>query len=109
MAKNVKHVWGIDVVRHAVEDAKLNARMNRMYVISTCRFRNASYLLLIVVWYSDIDNVTFMCGKVEDLIMNAIETFANEDFVAVVNPPRSGLRENDCCFFISLIFLGFIG
>lgn len=65
LAKNSKHVYGIEIVSDAIKNAKENARMN------------------------GIDNASFIVGKVEDkindLIKNGVDTI-------VLDPPRKGLE-----------------
>lgn len=62
LSKYVRDVTGIEVVKSAIDDALYNKEIN------------------------DINNVNFICGKVEDYI----NKFENIDLV-VVDPPRSGL------------------
>ncbi len=40
----------------------------------------------------DIDNAEFICGKAEDTLKNIIHRFESEKVIAIVDPPRSGLR-----------------
>ncbi|BFZ05476.1 hypothetical protein BsWGS_08515 [Bradybaena similaris] len=73
MAKKVKHVIGIEMCPQAVEDAKVNAEIN------------------------EIDNATFHCAKVEDIlnnVMSSVEFSCPNDIVAVVDPPRPGLHKD---------------
>ncbi len=62
LSKNVKRIIGIEVNRFAIEDAIKNAKIN------------------------SVNNIEFLCGKVENLIdkVNDVDTI-------VVDPPRSGL------------------
>jgi len=62
LSKYVRDVTGIEVVKSAIDDALYNKVIN------------------------GIDNVNFICGKVEDYI----DKFKDIDLV-VVDPPRSGL------------------
>lgn len=65
LSKNAKKVYGIEVVKDAVKDAKENTRIN------------------------NIKNADFMVGKVEDLLPKlCIKQRAD---VVFVDPPRSGL------------------
>lgn len=69
-SKYVKKVYGIEIVEQAIEDAKENARINK------------------------IDNAEFYAGDVEkvfDKIMNEKQVFPD---VVVVDPPRKGLDMN---------------
>lgn len=67
LAKKVKHVYGIEVVKEAIDNAKENALFN------------------------GIDNVDFFCTKVEDKIGDLIN---NDIDAVVVDPPRKGLDKN---------------
>ena len=40
-----------------------------------------------------ITNITFHCGKVEDVINGVMKTLRASDVVAIVDPPRAGLRK----------------
>ncbi|XP_069071377.1 tRNA (uracil-5-)-methyltransferase homolog A [Pleurodeles waltl] len=68
LAKKVKKVIGIEICQEAVEDAKVNARIN------------------------ELTNIEFRCGKAEDLFPNLINSLALQNPVAVVDPPRAGLH-----------------
>ncbi|CAG5119127.1 unnamed protein product [Candidula unifasciata] len=70
MAKKVKQVIGIEMCPQAVEDAKVNAAIN------------------------EIDNATFHCAKVEDIISKVMASVDSSDIVAVVDPPRPGLHKD---------------
>lgn len=73
---NLARVVGIEMVAEAIEDAKVNAEENKIN-----------------------ENMTFLVGKVEDHI-DRVLTLAKEKcepntetrIVAIVDPPRSGLR-----------------
>lgn len=39
-----------------------------------------------------VTNIEFHCGKVEDLLMAVLFRLDSKDVVAVVDPPRAGLR-----------------
>lgn len=69
LAKNAKHVTGIEIVEPAIASAKVNAKIN------------------------NIDNVSFICNDIE----NEILKYENKDEffdVVVVDPPRKGLEAN---------------
>ncbi|USS85599.1 23S rRNA (uracil(1939)-C(5))-methyltransferase RlmD [Fructilactobacillus myrtifloralis] len=66
MAPQVKHVYGVDVVKEAIQDARTNAKLNH------------------------IENVTFVTGKAEDQ-MQKWEADGIKPDVIVVDPPRKGL------------------
>ncbi|WP_413627019.1 23S rRNA (uracil(1939)-C(5))-methyltransferase RlmD [Fructilactobacillus vespulae] len=68
MAPNVKHVYGVDVVKEAIEDARTNAKLNQ------------------------IDNATFVVGKAEKQMKLWAEDGIKPD-VIVVDPPRKGMDE----------------
>ncbi|ANZ57966.1 23S rRNA (uracil-5-)-methyltransferase RumA [Fructilactobacillus lindneri] len=75
MAPEVKHVYGVDVVKEAIEDARTNAKLNH------------------------IENATFVVGKAEGQ-MKKWETDGIKANVIVVDPPRKGL---DASFIESAI------
>lgn len=68
VSKKVKRIYGIEIVKDAVRDAKENARLNH------------------------IDNVNFMAGKVEQLLPKLSSKMKAD--VVFVDPPRSGLDKN---------------
>lgn len=69
LAKDSRHVYGIESVKKAVEDAKENAKIN------------------------DIANVTFLAGKAERESMKLIDKGIRPD-VIVVDPPRKGCHKD---------------
>lgn len=68
LAKNAKHVYGVEIVPQAIIDAKANAQLNQL------------------------DNVTFETGKAEEVIPNWYRSGIKAD-VLVVDPPRKGCDE----------------
>ncbi|MCD8916074.1 23S rRNA (uracil(1939)-C(5))-methyltransferase RlmD [Staphylococcus simulans] len=68
MAEQAKHVYGVEVVPAAIEDAKKNAKLN------------------------GYDNTTFVCGKAESVIMDWKQQGIQPD-VVMVDPPRKGCDE----------------
>ncbi|MBT2731150.1 23S rRNA (uracil(1939)-C(5))-methyltransferase RlmD [Carnobacterium sp. ISL-102] len=68
LAKNAKHVYGIEVIEPAVENAKANAELN------------------------NIDNVTFEAGAAEEVMVAWAEEDRTADLL-VVDPPRKGLEK----------------
>ncbi|WP_246615675.1 23S rRNA (uracil(1939)-C(5))-methyltransferase RlmD [Aneurinibacillus thermoaerophilus] len=68
LAQKAKHVFGVEIVPEAIEDAKRNARLNEM------------------------DNVTFAVGEAETVIPRWYEE-GNVADVIVVDPPRKGCDE----------------
>lgn len=65
LAKEGKHVYGVEIVPQAIEDARANAKLNKM------------------------DNVTFAVGKAEEVIPDWFKQGIKAD-VLVVDPPRKG-------------------
>jgi len=66
LAQKAKHVYGVEIVPEAIEDAKKNAALN------------------------GIENVTFEAGPAEKVIPKWVEKGIKAD-VIVVDPPRKGL------------------
>lgn len=62
-------VLGLELIPEAVQDAKANAKLNA------------------------IDNCEFFTGKAEDILHSVLMRAGGEDIIAVVDPPRAGLRE----------------
>lgn len=78
LAKKAKHVYGVEVVPQAIEDARENAAINQ------------------------IDNATFYVGKAEEVLPGFYETNLKTDLetnsmkhpdIIVVDPPRKGCDE----------------
>lgn len=77
LAPKVKKVIGIEVVKEAIEDAKENAKIN------------------------GIENVEYFQGKIEDLLDEKLDNVITQysgsdidiDIVAIIDPPRPGLRK----------------
>uniref|UniRef100_A0A8C9YI91 tRNA (uracil(54)-C(5))-methyltransferase n=1 Tax=Sander lucioperca TaxID=283035 RepID=A0A8C9YI91_SANLU len=68
LAKRVKKVIGIELCQEAVEDAKVNAKLN------------------------GLSNVEFHCGKAEDVFPNILNALVSPNLTAIVDPPRAGLH-----------------
>uniref|UniRef100_A0A4W6EPY4 tRNA (uracil(54)-C(5))-methyltransferase n=1 Tax=Lates calcarifer TaxID=8187 RepID=A0A4W6EPY4_LATCA len=68
LAKRVKKVIGIELCQEAVEDAKVNAKLN------------------------GLSNVEFHCGKAEDVFPNILSALVSRSVTAIVDPPRAGLH-----------------
>ncbi|XP_028312740.1 tRNA (uracil-5-)-methyltransferase homolog A [Gouania willdenowi] len=68
LAKRVKKVIGIELSQEAVEDAKVNAKLN------------------------GLNNVEFHCGKAEDVFPNILNAVVSPSVTAIVDPPRAGLH-----------------
>lgn len=66
-SKYAKQVYGIEIVKQAVEDARINANLN------------------------DINNIDFICGDVEDAFDELIKKEKVKPDVIIVDPPRRGL------------------
>lgn len=65
LSKQAKKVYGVEIVPEAIEDAKINAEVNK------------------------VENVEFILGKSEEVIAKLIEEGIHAD-VVVVDPPRKG-------------------
>ncbi|XP_037536527.1 tRNA (uracil-5-)-methyltransferase homolog A [Nematolebias whitei] len=68
LAKRVKKVIGIELCQEAVEDARVNAKLN------------------------GLSNVEFHCGKAEDVFPNILNAVVSPNVTAIVDPPRAGLH-----------------
>ncbi|CAF0862793.1 unnamed protein product [Brachionus calyciflorus] len=69
LAKRCKQVIGVEIIQEAIEDAKINAKLN------------------------NIENVEYHCGKAEDVLPNILKRFGKDDkIIAIVDPPRAGLH-----------------
>ena len=66
----VKQVYGIEIVKQAIQDAKENARMK------------------------GVENVSFTCGDVEEVLKDLVEKENIKPNVIFVDPPRRGLDQN---------------
>lgn len=69
LAKAAKEVYGVEIVPEAIEDAKENARINKL------------------------DNLTFELGNAEEKMQHWANAGVDPD-VIVVDPPRKGLTAN---------------
>ncbi len=70
LAKNVKHVYGIEIVEDAIKDAKVNARIN------------------------NIDNIDFYCGDLKDMLNSDRMNNIKKPTTVIIDPPRPGLHPN---------------
>lgn len=69
LASKVNKVYGVEVCKRAVQNAKRNAEIN------------------------GIKNASFVQGKAEDVIQDVIRTVGDsKEMVAIVDPPRQGLH-----------------
>lgn len=66
----VKQVYGIEIVPQAIEDAKENAKLNK------------------------IENIEFYCGDVEQILETVLEKEDTKPNVVFVDPPRKGLDKH---------------
>ena len=70
LAKNVKHVYGIEIVEDAIKDAKINAKIN------------------------NINNIDFYCGDLKDVLDSDTMDDIEKPTTIIVDPPRPGLHPN---------------
>ena len=68
-SKYAKKVYGIEIVKQAIEDARVNANLN------------------------NIENIDFLCGDVEEAFEELIKKHKVRPDVVIVDPPRRGLDE----------------
>ena len=66
LAQKAKQVYGVEIIKEAIDDARNNARINEM------------------------DNVTFHVGKAEEIVPAQYEKTGIRPDVIVVDPPRKG-------------------
>lgn len=59
---------GLEIVPQAIHDARENAKLN------------------------NIENTEFFIGKAEDILSSVFYKSNNDDVIAIVDPPRAGLR-----------------
>lgn len=69
-SKYFKKVYGIEIIKQAIEDAKENARIN------------------------NVENIEFYAGDVEKLLPQILESIDEKPNVVFVDPPRKGLDNN---------------
>lgn len=69
LAQKAKQVYGVEIVKEAIEDAKINSALN------------------------DIENVEFFVGKAEEVLPREYESNGVYADVIVVDPPRKGCDE----------------
>ena len=73
LAQKAGHVYGVEIIKEAIDDAKTNAKNN------------------------NLTNTTFMVGKAEEVLPEfynkSSDTEAKSPDVIVVDPPRKGLDE----------------
>ena len=70
LAQKAKHVYGVEIVPQAIEDAKKNAQIN------------------------GIENARFYVGKAEDVLPEKYENDGIQADIIVVDPPRKGCEES---------------
>ena len=66
-AQNFKKIYGIEIVKQAIEDAKENATLN------------------------NLNNTEFHAGDVEKILPEILKNITNKPEVVFVDPPRKGL------------------
>ena len=66
LAQKAKQVYGVEIIKEAIDDARNNAAINHM------------------------DNVTFFVGKAEEIVPAQFEKTGQRPDVIVVDPPRKG-------------------
>lgn len=69
VAKYVKKVYGVEIIKQAIEDAKENARRNK------------------------VENIEFVCGDVEVVLEQLVQQERVKPDVVFVDPPRRGLDD----------------
>lgn len=69
-SKYAKKVYGVEIVKQAIEDANINAKLN------------------------NINNTDFLVGDVEEIFEELISKEGVKPSVVIVDPPRKGLDEN---------------
>lgn len=42
---------------------------------------------------AELSNVEFHCGRAEDLVPALVSKLASQQLIAILDPPRAGLRE----------------
>lgn len=70
VAKNARHVVGIEYIPEAIEDAKVNARINQ------------------------IENTEFYAGDMKDVLTSDFIAGHGRPDVMIVDPPRAGMHED---------------
>ena len=70
MSKYAKKVYGVEIVKQAIEDAKINAKLN------------------------NIENVEFFSGDCEKVVDDLINVKNIIPDIVMVDPPRKGLDNN---------------
>lgn len=68
LAQDCGQVLGIEIVPQAIEDAKKNAEVNA------------------------VTNCEFFCGEAEEIISSVLSRTKHRNIVAIIDPPRAGLR-----------------
>ena len=78
LAKNAKHVVGIEEVEDAIKDAKVNMELN------------------------GIDNCTFYAGDVRKILTDDFAKQHGKPDVVITDPPRAGMHQNVVEMFLKL-------
>lgn len=67
--QHCREVLGVEIIADAIEDAKFNAQEN------------------------NIENSKFYAGNCDDYIHSFVYQAENENILAIIDPPRAGLRK----------------
>lgn len=70
VARDVKHVFGIEYVPTAIEDARINSDLN------------------------NIKNTTFFAGDMKDILTSDFTTTHGKPDVVITDPPRAGMHQD---------------
>lgn len=85
---------GIELCQEAVEDAKMNAKLNGTAAVSSRGHEHeVTFFSFFLFACEDLSNVEFHCGKAEDVFPNILNALVSPNVTAIVDPPRAGLRE----------------
>jgi tRNA (uracil-5-)-methyltransferase len=84
LAKRCRLIVGVEIIAEAIEDAKRNSDLN------------------------GIKNVEYHCGKAEDVLPDILKRFYNDKVVAIVDPPRAGLRKKLFPLFLNALMIEII-
>lgn len=80
-SKSCNQVLGLELIEKAVEDAKRNVDVN------------------------GVENCEFFAGRAEEILSSVMHRATNDDVIAVVDPPRAGLRKYLVLYFVVSIEL----
>lgn len=83
-AKHCKEVLGVEIIEEAIRDAEHNANIN------------------------EITNSKFYAGNCDDYIHKFVHEAKNDSLLAIIDPPRAGLRNYTPLKIISINFTNLI-